>query len=66
MRFGIIRIKWNAIDWAYLTALRGIKMPNALGAFIGIDFINLNAHINRIVWAFWFTDIAINAFVCNH
>jgi hypothetical protein len=38
-------------------------MPDALGAFAWLDFINIRPHVNGIVGAFGFTHIAVDAFV---
>lgn len=41
-------------------------MPDTFRAFIGINFINLDTHIDGIIWAFGLTDITINALIRNH
>lgn len=41
-------------------------MTHALSALCGIDFIDLEAHKNGVIWAFWLANIAINAVIGNH
>jgi hypothetical protein len=65
MRFYIVGMQWNAINWTDLPALRGIKMAHALRALVGIDLVNLNPHENRIIRALGLTDVAIDALVGN-
>jgi hypothetical protein len=51
---------------AYLLALRFFEMADALGAFIGINFINFRPHVNRIIRAFRLAYIAIDAIICDY
>jgi hypothetical protein len=53
----------NAIHWADFTALWGIKMANALGAFAGVNFVDVDTLINGIVRAFWLAHVAIDALI---
>jgi hypothetical protein len=39
--FHIIRIQWDAVDWANLHALWLIVMPHTLSAQVGINFVDL-------------------------
>jgi hypothetical protein len=48
-----------------LHALGLIEMTHALGAFMGVNFINLLAHINGIVRALGFADVTVDAFIGN-
>lgn len=59
------RIKGNAGNRTYLLALRLIEMPDAFGAFIRVDLINLRPHEDRVIRAFRLTHVAINAVVGN-
>ena len=65
VRFHIIGMQRNAVYGTYLPALWGIKMAYALGALIGINLINFNAHKNRVIRALGLTDVAIDALICN-
>ena len=65
MRFLKIQIQWDAVDWTDLAALRLSEMPDALGALVWIDLVDLLALKNRIVWALGLADIAIDTFVRN-
>jgi hypothetical protein len=60
------RVHRNAINRTDLHALGLIKMPHTLGAFVGVDFIDLHPHVDRLVRALGFADIAIDAFVGDH
>lgn len=59
------RIERNAGNRAHLLTLRFIEVADALGAFIGIDLVVLEAHRNCFVGTFGFADIAIDAVVGN-
>ena len=63
--FGVLRVYDDTFDRANVDALLGFEMPHALGTEIRINFIDLRTHVYRIVWTFWFTDIAVDAFVGN-
>jgi hypothetical protein len=65
LAFFVLRMRINAGHRADLHALRLVKMANAFGAFVGVDFVNLFAHINRLVRAFGLTHIAVDAFISN-
>jgi hypothetical protein len=41
-------------------------MAYAFGAFGRVDFVDFFAQINRFVWTFRFTHIAVDAFVGDH
>jgi hypothetical protein len=41
-------------------------MAHALGALGRVNFVNLFAQINGLVWAFGLTHIAVDAFVGDH
>jgi hypothetical protein len=67
-RFAILYMlgmRINASHGADLYTLRLIKMPHTLGAFVRMDFVNLFAHVYRVVWAFGLADIAVDAFVSD-
>jgi hypothetical protein len=48
---------------AHLHALGLIEMAHALGAFIGVDFVNLGPQEDGFVWTLWLTHIAVDAFI---
>ena len=56
----------DAIDGANLLALGFVKMPNAFGAAIWVNFVNTVALINCLVWAFGLTDVTVNTFVSDN
>lgn len=53
----------NAIHGTDFTALWGIKMADALGAFAGVNFVDLDTLINGIVRTLWLADVAIDALI---
>ncbi len=60
------RIDRYASHGTDLLALGLIEMPDALGAFIGIDLIDQGPHENGIIRTFRFADVAIDAIVGDH
>ena len=62
-RFNVIWVKWDARHWAHNLTLRLVIMPDAFCAQIGVDFINVRAHVNGLIRTFGFAHIAIDAFV---
>lgn len=56
----------NACHRAQLHALRLVKMSHAFGAFLRVDDIDMLAQRNSAIGALRLTDIAIDAFFCNH
>ncbi len=64
--FTPLRIKRNATDRAYLLTLWLRVMTYTLSAFMRINLINFRPHVNGVIRAFGFADIAIDAIVCNH
>ena len=58
-----LRVDRDAGHGTDLYALRFVKVPNAFGAFVGVDLVDVLAHINGLVWAFGFAHIAVDAFV---
>ena len=60
-----LRVDWNAGHWANLYTLRSVKMTDAFGAFIGVNFVDVQPHIDRLIRAFGFAHVAIDAFVSN-
>jgi hypothetical protein len=43
-----------------------VKVPDALGAFARVDFVNFFAQINRLIGALGLAHIAVDAFVGDH
>jgi hypothetical protein len=41
-------------------------MPHALGAFSGVDLIDELAQVNRLIGAFGFAHITVDAFIGDH
>jgi hypothetical protein len=62
----VLRIDWDASNWAHLDTLRFIKVAHAFCALVGVDFIDLWAKVDRLIGTFRFTHIAIDAFVGDH
>ncbi len=60
-----LRVNWNAGYGADLHTLGLIEMAHALGAFMGINFVNFFAHVNSIVGALGLADVAVDAFIGN-
>ena len=56
----------NARHGTHLHALRFVKVAYALGAFVGVDLVDLRPQKNSFVWALWLAHIAVNAFVGDH
>ena len=63
LAFDKLRIDGNTRHRADLHALRLIKMADTLGAFVGVDFVDLGAHVDRIVRALGLTHVAVDAFI---
>ena len=61
----MFKVEWNAIHGAYFYALRCIKVANALGAFVRINFVYVDTLVNRRVWALRLTDVAIDTLVSD-
>ena len=55
----------DALDRAHLDTLRMIEMADALGAKLGIDFVKLDALIDRFVRTLRLADVAIDALIGN-
>ena len=64
-RLWVVQIQRDAIHRADLDTLWRFKMPDALGAFCGVNLIDLEALKNRIVGAFRLADIAVDALIGN-
>jgi hypothetical protein len=60
------RIYRNAVYRAHFSALRRIEMADAFRAFIGVDFVDFYALIDRIVGALGLAHVAVDALVGNH
>ena len=63
--FSVVEVQRNAIHRTHFNALRGIKMADAFGAFVRINFVNFDALINCAVRALWLTNVAIDALIRN-
>ena len=64
-RLGIIEVEGDAIYRAYLHALGRIKMSNAFGTFVRVNFVNLDALKNGVVRALGLANVAIDTLVSN-
>ena len=65
MGFSMLRVKRNTIDWAKQLALWLIMMAYALCTKCRVNLINQLTHINGFIRTYRFTDITVNAFICN-
>lgn len=61
--FDVIWVVWNAFYRADDLALGFVVMTDAFGTKVGVDDVNFSPHRNRIVWAFGFAHIAVDAVV---
>ena len=62
-RFHMIVIQRNTRDGANDLALRFVKMPDAFGAFVGVNHVNVWPHADGLIRAFRLAYVAIDAFV---
>ena len=53
----------NTRHRADLHALWFTKMTDALGAFVRVDFVDLGAHVDRIVRALGLAHVAVDTFI---
>ena len=65
VRLHAARIIRYAFHRTYLSALRLVKVADALGALIGIDLVNLYARKNRVIWAFGLAHVTVDALIGN-
>jgi hypothetical protein len=65
-RFNVIGVEWNALHRAHLNTLGRIKMAHAFRTFHRVDHIVIRAQINRIVRAFGFAYITVDALIRDH
>ncbi|KFC51122.1 hypothetical protein DK37_24595 [Halomonas sp. SUBG004] len=63
---GALWVEGNTVHRAHLLALRLVEVADALGAQIGVDHVNLLTGRDRVIRAFRFADVAVNAFVGDH
>ena len=56
----------DAVHWADRDALRLTVMPHALRATMRIDLAEILPRRNRLVGAFWFARITVDARRCDH
>ena len=64
-RFRKIEVEGDAINRADLHALGCIKMSHAFGAFVRVNFVNLDALKNGVVRALRLANVTIDALVRN-
>jgi hypothetical protein len=64
--FHMLWIDRNASHRAHLHTLWLVKMADAFGALGWVDFVNFRAEIDRLIGAFRFAHIAIDAFISDH
>ncbi len=62
----VIGIDRDAVDRADLDTLRRVEVADALGAFRGIDDVDLRPLRDRVVRALGLADVAVDAFVGDH
>ena len=61
----MIFIFGNAIHRAHFDALWFIVVAHAFSAFLPIDLVYFFAHVNGVIRAFGFTNIAVDAVIVN-
>ena len=66
LTLNVLWVNGDARHRTDLDTLRLVKMPDTLGAFGRVNFVNLLAQIDRLVRAFGLAYIAIDAFVGDH
>ena len=64
--FDVVGVLGDAIHRADLNALRLVIVTDTFGTFAGVDFIDLGALRNRLIWAFRFANVAVDAFVGDY
>ncbi len=57
------RMRDDAFDWTHFDTLRLIKMSDAFGAKFGIDFVEFDALVYRVIRTFRFANVAIDALI---
>src|SRR5574338_686199 len=62
-RLAAVGIERDAVDRADLPALRLVEVPDAFGASIGVDDVDLGTHRNGPVRALRLADVAVDALV---
>src|SRR5690606_19080733 len=60
-----VGVQINALDRANDFALRFIVVAHAFSAQVGVDHVVVGPHGYCIIGTFWFTDVAIDAFVSD-
>ena len=65
LRFSKIEVERDAINRADFHALGSIKMSNAFGTFVRVNFVNLDALKNGVVRALRLANVTIDALVRN-
>jgi hypothetical protein len=66
LALNVLWVDGDACHWADLDTLRLVKMPDTLGAFGGVNFVNFLAQIDRLIRALGLAHIAVDAFVGDH
>ena len=66
LRLDVLGVDRYARHRADLHALGFVKVSDALGAFVRVDFVNFRAQINRLIGALRLTHITVDAFVGDH
>jgi hypothetical protein len=66
LTLNVLWVNGDARHRADLDTLRLVKMPDTLGAFGRVNFVNFLAQIDRLIRALGFTHIAVDAFVGDH
>ncbi len=63
--FDHLRVRDDALDRTHFDALRLIEMADTFGAQFGINLVELDALIDRVVRTFRLADIAVDALIGN-
>jgi hypothetical protein len=66
LRLYHFRVLRNTLNRANYNTLRRVEMPNTFSALVGINFVEALTFRDRIVWALWFTDVTVDAFIGDY
>ena len=64
--FCVLRINQDTFHRTDIHALLGFEMADALGAAGPVYFVDLLTHVDRLIWAFGFAYIAVDAIFVNN
>jgi hypothetical protein len=61
----MLGVNLDALDRTHHHTLWLVKVADAFGAQVGIDLVDLLAHVNSQIGALRLTNVAVNAFFSN-